>query len=155
MSYKFTNHHPSFIVIILLTLALFCLSSPLAYACSCSMGSVKEKFKSSFSVFSGKVKKIDYLQSANGFGDQNIIVYFENPVVYKGGKNTTLDTAYNGAGCTGYWFKEGEEYLIYAFKRGDGSLDTMWCGGVISKSENHKAFNKEIKKLSSYQSSTD
>lgn len=147
MSYKTAHKNPYFVVILLLTTTLFYFSSMSTYACSCSAGSVKDKFKSSFSVFSGKANKIDYLQSANGFGDQNIIVYFENPIVYKGGKNTTLDTAYNGAGCTGYWFKEGEEYLIYAFKRDDGSLDTMWCGGVISKSENHKAFNKEIKKI--------
>ena len=111
------------------------------------MGSVKDKFKSSFSIFRGQVSKVDYLQSANGFGDQNIIVYFEKPVIYKGEENTTLHTAYNGAGCTGYWFKEGEEYLIYTFKRDDGTLDTMWCGGVISKSESKKRFDKEVKKI--------
>lgn len=133
--------------VIFMVSVFYSFGSIQAFACSCSMGSVKEKYKSSFSVFTGKVKKIDYLQSANAFGDQNIIVYFEAPVIYKGESTAALHTAHNGTGCTGYWFKENEEYLIYTFERADGKLDTMWCGGVISKSESEKEFTQEENKL--------
>lgn len=123
------------------------LTSSHIFACSCSMGSTKDAFKSSNSVFTGKVKRVEYLNSANAFGDQNIIVEFENPTVFKGEDQPVLHTAHNGSGCTGYWFKEGEEYLVYAFDRGDGLLDTMWCGGVQAKSEDEKIFNNQIKKV--------
>jgi hypothetical protein len=121
-------------------------STPI-FACSCSMGSTKDAFNTSDSVFTGRVKSVEYLNSANVFGDRNIIVHFENPTIFKGDDQPVLHTAHNGSGCTGYWFKEGEEYLVYAFDRGDGLLDTMWCGGVRAKSKSDKHFNKEMKKV--------
>lgn len=127
---------------LLLLLALF-FSVP-ALSCSCSMGEVSQKLESSKSVFIGTVKEIQYLESSNVFGDRKIVVRFSIQNQWKGGKEeSTLHTAFNAAGCYGYWFEESKEYLIYAFED-DGRLNTMWCGGVISKDEAMESFKEEV-----------
>jgi hypothetical protein len=127
-----------------LILLLALLFSAPAFSCSCSMGEVSEKLEGSKSVFIGTVKEIKYLDSANAFGDQEIVVSFSVQNQWKGEKKeSTLHTAYNSAGCFGYWFQESKEYLIYAFED-EGRLNTLWCGGVISKDESKESFEKEV-----------
>lgn len=133
--------------IISIAILLAAFGSEHLLACSCNMGSAKKKFKSSFSVFAGKVSEVEHLGTANAYGDENTIVHFVDVVTLKGDATDVLHTADNGAGCTGYWFKEKLEYLVYTFKRNDGHLDTMWCGGVISSSKNKKEFAKELNKV--------
>lgn len=123
-------------------LALFFSAS--AFSCSCDMGEIPQKLESSKSVFVGTVKEIQYLESSNVFGDQEIVVTFSIQNQWKGGEEEhTLHTAYNAAGCYGYWFEESKEYLVYAFED-DGRLNTMWCGGVISKGESMESFKEEV-----------
>ena len=127
-----------FILLLVLT-----FSAPV-FSCSCSMGEVSQKLESSKSVFVGSVKEIQYLESSNVFGDQKIVVSFSIQNQWKGGKEeSTLHTAYNAAGCYGYWFEKSKEYLIYAFED-DGRLNTMWCGGVVSKDESMETFKEEV-----------
>ncbi|AOE48781.1 hypothetical protein [Kangiella sediminilitoris] len=117
-------------------------------ACSCRMGGVDEKLSKHEEVFSGVVESVKYLDDENVFGDQKIIVTFNVTKTWKGsGQVQVLHTADNGAGCFGYWFEEGEEYLIYAFKQKSGKLNTMWCGGVIPKNYKSNDFTRETSEL--------
>lgn len=116
-------------------------------ACSCSMGSDENKVQNAFSIFSGTVVSVKRLGSANMFGDENIVVEFDVNKSIKGGKRNVLHTAYNGMGCTGYWFKESQQYLIYTFERKDGNLDTMFCGGVTPRDGLEEKFDDIIKEV--------
>ncbi|NVJ61545.1 MAG: hypothetical protein HWE27_14210 [Gammaproteobacteria bacterium] len=116
-----------------------------AFACSCRLGSVEEKFKSHEEIFVGTVDSIKYLDAKNAFGDQRIIVSFKVERNWKGkGSSKILHTANNGMGCYGYWFKEGEDYLVYSFEEDEGRLNTMWCGGVIPKESEKNEFENEV-----------
>ena len=128
--------------VIIFWVFLFALNQ--ANACSCSMGSIEEKYENAHSVFIGHVSSIKRLGTANIYGDENIIVTFDNVMLYKGKNKKELHTAYNGSGCTGYWFKKDQRYLIYTFERKDGSLDAMWCGGVIPQDENEEIYSREV-----------
>jgi hypothetical protein len=121
--------------------------SNISLACSCSMGEVPEKFKESDNVFTGQIETIKFLKRDNEFGDPRIIVTFKIEQYFKGNSSkTTLHTAYNEMGCTGYWFKEKQSYLIYAFKE-KRKLNTMWCGGVIPKDSETETYSTEVKAI--------
>lgn len=138
-------------VVLLLT---FALCSKTAYSCSCTMGDIEQKFMGARHVFIGKVVNVTYLNELNVFGDQKTIVDFEVEKFFKGeGQSITLHTAENGAGCTGWRFEERETYLVYThieahnFDQPEAQkFNTMWCGGVIPKSD-AKYFKKETKKI--------
>ena len=119
-------------------------------SCSCSMGETTEKLKNSDFVFTGEVTNIEFLNKKQEFEDPKIIVNVDVTKSIKGNKSSyTLHTAYNKMGCYGYWFKNKQSYLIYAFKdkRNDGKLNTWWCGGVISESDSEAIFTKEVNEL--------
>src|SRR5690606_26618809 len=114
----------------LLLLAL-AFSSGLALACDCYLGDVSEKYRDSASVFLGTVDEVVYLGEENALGDELIVVTFSVLQSWKGASGTvTLNTAYNRSSCSGYWFRESETYLVYAYDI-DGKLDTKYCGGVV------------------------
>ena len=117
-----------------------------ALACSCHMGEAAQKLENSARVFLGTVIRVEHLGTRNEVGDENIVVYFDDVEPLKGAKIEILHTADNQAGCTGYWFKTDQRYLIYAFARG-AQFDTMWCGGVIPQSGNVEAFDSEVAEL--------
>lgn len=115
-------------------------------ACSCNLGSVQEKFQNSERVFFGKIESIKYLEEKNKSGDEKIIVQFSVSKSWKGGSDEViLNTAYNGISCQGYWFKESQEYLVYAYSQ-KGRLDTRYCGGVFQV-EPKDMLQKEISEL--------
>ena len=131
----------------ILVYAFILLGSKLSFACSCNIGNVEEKYKTHVSVFLGKVTEIYFYNSKNKMGDQRIKVKFDILNQWKGSKTQNqLFTVYNESSCWGYWFKEGEEYVIYAFEE-DGKLNTWWCGGVISKKDVPEQFAKEFNAL--------
>ena len=113
-----------------------------ASACSCAMlpGSQKEivdgALADSEAVFSGEVVKIDrpspFKSSAALETDT-----FRVSEVWKGPEQETLEvhTALMGASC-GYPFKEGQEYLVYAYT-GKQGLQTDLCSQnkPLSKAE--------------------
>ena len=103
-----------------------------ASACSCAMlpGSQREivdgALADSEAVFSGEVVKIDRpspFKSSAALETDTFRVY----EVWKGPEQRTLEvhTALIGASC-GYPFKEGQEYLVYAYT-GKQGLQTDLC----------------------------
>ena len=128
--------------LVLTVLGVVFLLPDCASACSCAMlpGSQKEivdgALADSEAVFSGKVVKIDrpslFKSSAALETDT-----FRVSEVWKGPEQRTLEvhTALIGASC-GYPFKEGQEYLVYAYT-GKQGLQTDLCSQnkPLSKAE--------------------
>ncbi len=118
--------------LVLTVLGVVFLLPDCASACSCAMlpGSQKEivdgALADSEAVFSGEVVKIDrpspFKSSAALETDT-----FRVSEVWKGPEQRTLEvhTALIGASC-GYPFKEGQEYLVYAYT-GKQGLQTDLC----------------------------
>ena len=105
------------------------------FACDCYLGDTETKNREAVRVFLGAVKSIEYTGEQNWFGDEHTIVTFSISRSWKGGSaQVVLETTDNGAGCTGYWFEERKEYLVYLYDV-NGSLDTYYCGGVIPASD--------------------
>lgn len=119
----------------------------LTWACSCNIGDVNKKFEDHVSIFKGKVNEVIFYDSTDMFGDQHIKVTFDIEKQWKGSPDqNTLHTVYNGMSCYGYWFKENQRYLIYAFER-DGELNAWICGGIIEDSDDGTGLDEEIQKL--------
>lgn len=128
----------------ILTASLLPLTS---LACSCHLGSAKEKFEMFDSVFLGKVVEVQQKGTTNQFNEAEVLVHFQEIMRFKGqDEDTVLDTNINGSSCTGYWFKKGQTMLIYASEM-NGKLDVMWCGGVVVKEENTQQFAHELNEL--------
>jgi hypothetical protein len=102
---------------------VFVLSPQCAYACSCMPVSIQRYISSSEAVFSGEVVGVDK-------GSQISTVTLQASEVWKGPQRETLEvhTALFGASC-GYPFKEGEEYLVYAYT-GKQGLEVDLCNGT-------------------------
>lgn len=128
-------------VIIIFLLTFF---SPLTWACSCDIGDVSEKFKEHVSIFQGTVSELIFYEEQDDFGDNYIKVTFSIEKQWKGKPTQNkLLTVHNGASCYGYRFKQKQRYIIYAFEEGE-TLNTWWCGGVISQDDRKKDFEEEI-----------
>ena len=112
---------------------VFVLSPQCAYACQCTMppGSqdAERALADSEAVFSGEVVKIDPPSpwKSSATIETNT---FRVSEVWKGPERRTLEvhTALFGASC-GYPFKEGEEYLVYAYT-GKHGLEVDLCNGT-------------------------
>ena len=109
---------------------VFLLPSQCAYACQCTMppGSqdVERVLADSAAVFSGEVVKIDRPSPFKSGADLETDT-FRVYEVWKGPEQRTLEvhTALMGASC-GYPFKEGQEYLVYAYT-GKQGFETDLC----------------------------
>ena len=113
-----------------------------AFACSCYLGDIKQKYDEAVSVFIGQVKSVEFTGKRNDLGDKKTIVIFSVQKAWKNGKTEIiLNTANNEVSCSGYWFKEKETYLIYAYEH-EGNLDTYYCGGVMPKNEENEFINE-------------
>ncbi len=118
----------------LLTLIVFSLfvfsQTPNAFACDCTLASIEGALSSSDAVFTGKVSKIEYLDNPlQKSPEPRTIVTFNVSQWWKGSneKQAVLHTVHNYFTCNGFWFKENEEYLVYASKQDDGTLGTSFC----------------------------
>jgi len=130
-----------------LFLILFLTQTSLSWACSCNIGDVSKKFKDHVSIFQGTATEIIFYESTDMHGDQQIKVTFDIEKQWKGKPDQNqLHTVYNEGSCFGYWFKEKESYLVYAFER-DGKLNAWWCGGVIQDNADGTGLNMEILEL--------
>ena len=87
-------------------------------ACSCLAPRAKKMLEVAAAAFSGKVTKVEYLDADEEGVEPRIVVTFEVYRSWKGtpGKSAVLHTVYNKWTCEGYFFKEGEEYLVFAGK---------------------------------------
>jgi hypothetical protein len=102
------------------------IATSYAVACSCMMPPPPPKaLEQAAAVFSGKVTKID----ANQGHRKTITLSVDR--TWKGidTETVTLTTGSGGGDC-GYGFKDGEAYLVYAYRGGDeenGPLGTSIC----------------------------
>ncbi len=86
-------------------------------ACSCVGARGKKALDDAAATFSGKVTKVAYLDANQARVEPRIIVTFEVYRSWKGqpAKTMLLHTFYNKWSCEGYGFKEGKEYLVFAY----------------------------------------
>ena len=107
---------------------LFALSAD-AVACSC-MGPVApcEAYWQTPVIFAGTVTDISKVAANQKRLLSNRRVRFSVHEGYRGftGSEVEVFTASSGAAC-GYGFTIGEQYLVYAYRRDDGSLYTGLC----------------------------
>ncbi|MFA6106919.1 MAG: hypothetical protein WC745_04600 [Patescibacteria group bacterium] len=116
------------IPIIFLLPALFCPSS--VFACECAPASIDSALSNSDAVFAGKVSKIEYLDNPEQISPEpRTVVTFDVSQWWKGSdeKQAVLHTVHNTFTCNGYWFKDNEEYLVYASRQSDGTFGTSFC----------------------------
>ncbi|MEP6742682.1 MAG: hypothetical protein ABJB61_09300 [bacterium] len=115
-----------------------------ALACDCVGPRGKAALANAKVAFSGKVIKIKYLDNPEQKDPEpRIIVTFRVYRVWKGvlRKTIVLNTVFNKWTCNGYWFKEGEEYLVFAraneaatakmFRKEKNTLGVWTCGGTF------------------------
>ena len=97
----------------------FVLSLPQdGLACSCVGPRGKKALEGAAAAFSGKVTKVEYLDADEPEVEPRIIVTFKVYRWWKGPlkKSAVLHTIYNKWTCEGYFFKEGKEYLVFAYQ---------------------------------------
>ena len=118
---------------------VFLLPPDCASACTCSSASLngqkgpESELSSSEAVFSGEV--VDFEKgSSNPAPWPTETVSFRVSEVWKGSERETLEvsTPTQGSAC-GYAFKEGREYLVYAYGKQD--LETDGCSRTKPLSE--------------------
>jgi hypothetical protein len=121
--------------LVLTGFGLLVLLPDCAYACSCGLVSTQRLLSSSEAVFSGEV--VDLKRDQKGpFGGVDK-VSFRVSEVWKGPNRETLElTTQSQESACGYPFKEGQEYLVYAYGKGE-SFETGICNGThpLSKAD--------------------
>ncbi len=114
----------------LLVVSLLALLPDCASACSCAgFPGTQHALEESNAVFSGEVVKIDRPSPFKSSADLETDT-FRVSEVWKGPEQRTLEvhTALMGMSC-GYPFKEGQEYLVYAYT-GKQGLEVDLCNGT-------------------------
>src|SRR5215510_11917759 len=115
--------------LILLSTATVALSLPFSdvKACSCREGVIPpcEEYWRAEAVFAGKVIKKSTFYAEEGEGNsryrfQQVLVRFSVEQAFKGisGEEVEIATGMGGGDC-GYHFKDGERYIVYAFRSGN------------------------------------
>lgn len=102
-------------------------------ACSCAPPpSAAEALAQADSVFAGRVISI-VARAGNPalppVPEEPVTVVFEVETVWKGPARRTivLNTVINAMSCEGYFFAEGGEFLVFAYRQRDGSLGVHLC----------------------------
>ena len=125
-------------------MACLLLGARTAVACDCVGPRGKAALVNANVAFSGKVIKIKYVDNREQVNPEpRVIVTFRVYRVWKGQpkRKIILHTVFNKWTCKGYWFKEGEEYLVFAhandsdtakmFPKAKNSLGVGICGGTF------------------------
>ena len=113
---------------------VFLLFPQCAYACSCAGSMDAERaLADSEAVFSGEVAEVEEGPTIRMWGISGVrtsTVTLRASEVWKGPQRETLEvsTPRDGATC-GYPFKEGQEYLVYAYT-GKQGLEVDLCNGT-------------------------
>ena len=132
----------------LLFMACLLLGARPAAACDCVGPRGKAALVNANVAFSGKVIRIKYLDNSEQLNPEpRIIVTFRVYRVWKGKpkRKIVLHTVFNKWTCNGYWFKEGDEYLVFAhansseaarmFPKAKNTLGLGTCGGTFPLSD--------------------
>ena len=87
-------------------------------ACSCYAVAGKMALPAAVTMFTGKAARVQFLEADTQRNEPAILVTFEVHDVWKGPvrKALRLRTTYNRWTCGGYYFKEGETYLVTAYQ---------------------------------------
>ena len=107
--------------IFLLWFAILCLlfwDSDSAFSCKCAPFPLANRLNSTDAIFSGKTVKVKFLDSPKqNSPEPRIIVTFDVYRFWKGpvGKRFILYTVANKWSCDGFGFREGSEYLVFAY----------------------------------------
>jgi hypothetical protein len=123
--------------VVLLGLSLLVLLPDCASACSCAVLGSKKQVEWALShpgaVFTGEVLKIDRPSSIRSSLAPETVT-FRVSESWKGPEGATLEvrTPVSGMSC-GYPFKEGQEYLVYAYGKQDLKVDL--CSGTKALSK--------------------
>jgi len=121
-----------------LLLLLLLLGYPAsAFACSCGpQQSISEAFTEAEAVFLGEVTSFE-----------QGVAHFKTERGWKGIFSNKLSVHTNPSpSLCGYSFKTGKRYLVYAFKRKDGTLTTFLCSRT-SPADSSKAEQIELSDL--------
>lgn len=108
--------------------ALFLINITSVSACSCARPAPpKESLEGSSAVFAGKVIDLNIPIGFVRSTADPVKVTFDVSKVWKGPdyKNMVIKTARSDVSC-GYAFKQGDEYIVYAYGEGD-KLSTGIC----------------------------
>jgi hypothetical protein len=122
----------------LMGLSLLVLLPDCASACSCAVLGSKKQVEWALShpgaVFSGEVVDLQKGTSASRMFGPSDTVTLRVSEAWKGTDQGTLEvsTPSQGSAC-GYPFKEGQEYLVYAYGKQDLKVDA--CGGTTHLSK--------------------
>jgi hypothetical protein len=119
--------------LILTVLGIVFLLPDCAYACSCAPASTQRYISGSGAVFSAVVVEVEEGPPTKMMGTSGIRssrVTLRASEVWKGPQRETLEvsTPRDGATC-GYHFKEGQEYLVFAYTEKQG-LVVDSCNGT-------------------------
>ncbi|HDR4558738.1 hypothetical protein [Bacillus cereus] len=111
-------------IIYLLSLVLICsfIFSDKSYACDCTKVSPEDRLQKNDVVFEGKVLEV---QEKDG----KMEILFEVKKIWKGTSSSQIIIYTSFSSCT-FPFGEGGEYLVFAFNRGEGKLETSMCSGT-------------------------
>jgi len=115
----------------LMGMSLLLLLPDCASACSCMGVPIQRYISSSDAVFSGKVVEIDRPSTIE---DPETVTFrviesWKGP----GGDKLEVKTPVSGASC-GYHFEEGQDYLVYAYGKGE-PFETDICSGTTHLSK--------------------
>ena len=132
----------------LMGMSLLLLLPDCASACSCMGVPIQRYISSSDAVFSGEVVDLQKGTSASRMFGPSDTVTLRISEAWKGTDQGTLEvsTPSQGSAC-GYAFKEGQEYLVYAYGKQDLKVDA--CGGTthLSKADEDLALLGNGEKL--------
>lgn len=110
-------------------------TTPAVWGCSCVGPSGLDILSNNAAVFSGKVRTIEYLEPDAHGSEPPIRVTFEVLEVWKGPVRNTavLSTIHNKFSCDGFYFTEGQTYLIAAetITRDDTESDAAELAGIF------------------------
>lgn len=97
------------------------ISASTTFACDCVGPGGKRAMTKVSVVFSGKVKKIEYLEKDSDKTEPKIKVTFVVSRVWQGDvrKSFVIHTTENKWSCSGYYFSIGSEYLVVAYPNDD------------------------------------
>jgi len=106
---------------------------PAGLTCSCFAVAGRKALPTAAAMFTGKATIVEFLETDTKRNEPAILVTFEVLEVWKGPVQETLRlrTIYNRWTCGGYYFKEGETYLVTAHQvNSSAGQDDIELGGV-------------------------
>lgn len=148
--------------------SILMLGAAVTYPCSCVQISRRKEFRQADAIFAGRVidisedksfappklsdskhpsESLARLQQMVDSQKRYIVrVKVEKKFKGVGGREITFYTFQSDSSCSGVMYTEGERYLIYAYREGEGLRD----GGLCSRTRRLDETSKEYRELNSF-----